>query len=212
MDNGAIRRLVETSILKELAQAGRGYFVPVAVSNRHVHLCAADVEVLFGQGYQLKVLRGLSQPGQFACGETVTLAGPKGSVEKLRVLGPARGETQVEILQSDSFKLGIEPVVRMSGDLADTPGGRLVGPAGSVELKRGVIVAARHLHMSAAEAACYGLKNGDSVSVKKGGARALTFCGVVVRAGEGHSLEVHIDTDEANAAGMLCGEMMELDR
>jgi putative phosphotransacetylase len=210
MDNGAIRRLVEIGVLTELAQFGKGYFVPVAVSNRHVHLCAADVDTLFGRGYALKTMRDLNQPGQFACEETVTLTGPKGSIEKLRVLGPARGDTQVEILQSDSFRLGIEPIVRLSGDLAGTPGGVLTGPAGSVGLARGVIVAARHLHMSNKEAGCYGLKNGDIVSVKKGGERSLLFCNVVVRAGEGHSLEAHIDIDEANAAGMLCGELLEL--
>jgi putative phosphotransacetylase len=210
MDNGAIRRLVEIGVLKEFAQFGKGYFVPVAVSNRHVHLCTADVDSLFGRGYALRSQKNLNQPGQFACQETVTLTGPKGSIEKLRVLGPARSETQVEILQSDSFKLGIEPAVRLSGDLAGTPGGVLTGPAGSVKLSRGVIVAARHLHMSAEEAGCYGLKSGELVSVKKGGERALLFCNVVVRAGEGHSLEAHIDIDEANAAGMLCGELLEL--
>lgn len=212
MDYGAVRRLVEISILKELAQLGRGYFVPVTVSNRHVHLCTADMEALFGRGYALAKLRDLGQPGQYVCGEQVALKGPKGSIEKIRVLGPARRETQIEILLSDSYKLGIEPAIRMSGDLADTPGGVLVGPAGSVELKRGVIVAARHLHMSAEEAGCYGLKDGDKVSVKKGGERSLLFGNVVVRAGAGHSLEAHIDTDEANAAGMHCGELLELIR
>lgn len=209
MDEAVVRRIVEISLIRQMAQTGE-YYVPVAVSNRHVHLSAADIEALFGKGYALKKLRDLNQPGQYACEEAVTLKGPKGGIEKIRVLGPARTETQVEILQSDSFKLGIAPVVRMSGDLAGTPGGTLIGPAGSVTLAQGVIVAARHLHLSTEEAGWFGLKTGDAVSIKKGGERPLVFCNVVVRAGDGHSLEAHIDFDEANAAGMQCGEVLEL--
>ncbi len=210
MNDGELKRKIEIEVLKQYAKNGK-YYVPAAVSARHVHLSRADVEALFGKGYQLKKKRDLTQPGQFACEEQVTFTGPKGSIESVRVLGPERKETQVEISFTDSYKVGIKPVVRMSGgDLEGTPGGSLIGPAGEAALKRGVIIAARHLHMSYEEAAAYGLKKGDIVSVKKPGEREITFGNVVVRSGEGHSLEVHIDTDEANAAGMTCGEMLEL--
>lgn len=209
MDDKELKRKIEIEVLKQLAKSGQ-YCVPAAISARHVHLSLTDVEALFGRGYRLKKLRDLSQPGQFACEEQVTLIGPKGSLESVRVLGPERRDSQVEISVTDSFKVGIEPVVRMSGNIEGTPGGKLIGPAGEVALKQGIIVAARHLHMSAEEAAAYGLKNGDIVSVKKAGARAMIFGNVAVRSGEGHSLEMHIDTDEANAAGMLCGELLEL--
>lgn len=210
MDKGDVRRLVERSLIRHMAASGNGYYVPVAVSNRHVHLCGTDIDKLFGRGYALSKLRDLSQPGQYACEEVVTVAGKKGSVSKVRVLGPARARTQVEILLSDSFRLGIPAEIRMSGELGGTPGCTLIGPAGSVELAEGVIVAARHLHLSAEEAAWFGLHSGDMVSVRKQGLRPVRFGRVMVRAGAGHSLEVHIDTDEANAAGMLCGEILEL--
>lgn len=210
MDRNEIKEIVQRNLIQQMIRAGKGYFIPVAVSNRHVHLSAADIETLFGKEYTLTKLRELNQPGQYACQELVILTGPKGSIQKIRVLGPARRETQVEILQSDSFRLGIPPAVRMSGELEGTPGGNLAGPAGSVDLKKGVIIAARHLHMAAEEAGWFGLKTGDIVSVKKGGQRSLLFGNVTVRAGEGHSLEMHIDTDEANAAGMQCGEILEL--
>lgn len=212
MENSEVRRAIELEVIKQCLQSGRGYFVPVAISARHAHLSRCDVETLFGKGYRLKKLRDLSQPGQFACEEQITLSGPKGSIEKVRVLGPERGETQVEISCTDSFKVGIEPVIRMSGDIEGTPGGKLIGPAGEVALGKGVIVAARHLHISVEEAALFGLKNGDTVSVKKDGKREMIFSNVAVRSGKGHSLEMHIDTDEANAAGMLRGELLELIR
>ncbi len=209
MNEEKLKRNIEIEVLKQCAKDGKPY-VPAAISARHVHLSRADVETLFGKGHQLKKLRDLNQPMQFACEEQLTLTGPKGSIANVRVLGPERRETQVEISFTDSYKVGIKPVVRMSGDLAGTPGGSLIGPLGEVTLKSGVIVAARHLHMSADEAAAYGLKNGDIVSVKKAGEREIIFGNVIVRSGEGHSLEFHIDTDEANAAGMPCGELLEL--
>jgi putative phosphotransacetylase len=206
-----IKQVVQKEIIRQMIKSGRGYFIPAAISARHVHLSNQDVESLFGKGYKLKRFRDLSQPGQYACEEQVTLVGPKGNIEKMRVLGPERRETQVEISFTDSFKVGIKSVVRMSGsDLEGTPGGKLIGPAGEVTLKRGVIIAARHLHMSADEADMFGLKNGDKVKVKKAGEREIIFGNVVVRCGDGHSLEMHIDTDEANAAGMMCGELLEL--
>ncbi len=184
--------------------------MPAAVSARHMHLCAADIEALFGKGYALRNKRNLVQPGQFACEEQVTLIGKKGRIENIRVLGPARRETQVEISVTDCYKAGIEPVVRMSGDIEGTPGGTLVGPAGEVKLSKGVIVSARHLHATPEQAAWYGLKNGDIIGVKKTGARETVFGNVVVRTGAGHELEMHIDPDEANAASVKPGDMLEI--
>ena len=154
----------------------------------------------------------MSQPGQFACKETLTIVGPKGRIEGVRVLGPERPETQVEVSLTDTYKLGIKPTVKMSGDVAGTPGCRLVGPTGEAELLKGVIAAARHLHMSEEEAALFGLKSGDIVSAKKTGVRETTFGNIPVRSGKGHSLELHLDTDEANAAGIKNGDLLELIR
>lgn len=209
MDDTALYQIVRNSLLAELAKTGQKH-VPVAVSNRHVHLCRSDVEKLFGAGYQLKPLRRLSQPGQFACQEKVLLLGPRGTIAGVRVLGPERKETQVEVSCTDSYTLGIKPVIRMSGELDGTPGLRLGGPMGAIDLAGGVIVGARHLHMSESEAAAYGLTNGDPVRIISAGPRRTILENVVVRSGKGHSLEVHIDTDEANAAGIQCGEILEL--
>jgi putative phosphotransacetylase len=205
-----IRKKIETEVIGILAQQTGRRFLPAAASNRHVHLSRADVETLFGAGYTLAQLRPLSQPGQFACEECLTLKGPKGSIGNIRALGPERKETQVEISVTDSFKLGISPVVRISGELEDTPGGILIGPKGTVTLKKGVVVAARHLHLSADQAKGFCLKNGDVVKLKSCGVRAVIFENVVVRCGEGHEMEVHLDTDEANAALIKNGDYMEI--
>jgi len=210
MEESDIRRLVTLSIVTNMAREKKGYYVPAAASGRHVHLCRADAAKLFGTGYELKISRMLSQPGQYACEEKIALAGPKGRIEGVRVLGPERKETQVEISLTDSFKLGIEPVLRMSGNIEGTPGCTLIGPAGDVKLDKGVIVAARHLHISDEEAAAFGLKNGDIVGAKKKGERETVFGNILVRAGREHSLELHIDTDEANAAAIKNGDLLEL--
>ena len=173
--------------------------IPVGISNRHIHLSQADLETLFGPGYELTKIKDLKQPGQIACKETVTIVGPKGALEKIRVLGPVRKATQVELLLGDSFKLGIKPPTRMSGDLAGTPGCTIVGPAGTVVLSEGCIVAQRHIHMTAAEAAAYGVANGQIVSMEFDGPRGGVLANVAIRAGEGHALECHVDTEEANA-------------
>lgn len=181
------------------APAGGLEPIPVGISNRHIHLSQADVDALFGPGYELTKIKDLKQPGQFACKETLTIVGPKGALEKVRVLGPVRKATQVEVLLGDSFKLGVKPPTRMSGDLAGTPGVTLVGPKGTVILPEGVIVAQRHIHMTAAEAAAYGVANGQIVSMEFDGPRCGILGNVAIRAGEGHCLECHVDTEEANA-------------
>lgn len=206
-----LKRLVVLMIAKQLAQK-KQYYIPAAASGRHIHLSRSDVETLFGAGHVLKKLRELSQPGQYACEEKVTLHGPKGRIEGVRVLGPERKETQVEISLTDSFRLGITPAVKISGNTAGTPGCTLIGPAGEISLRQGVIVAARHLHMSDEESALYGLKNGDIVSARKTGGRETTFGNIPIRVGKAHSLELHLDTDEANAAGIQNGDFLELIR
>ncbi len=210
MDKAAVQRSVQLAVSQEMFRKTGKIYVPVASSARHIHLCRADVEKLFGAGYQLQEFKKLSQPGQFACKEQVTIVGPKGELKKVRVLGPERKATQVEISMTDSFALGIRPPVRMSGKTAGTPGCKLVGPAGTVEVSEGVIVAARHLHLSGEQAAMFGLKDGQAVSLKSGGERSVIFENVIVRAGKGHDMEVHIDTDEANSIAMSGASMMEV--
>ncbi len=176
--------------------------VPVGVSNRHIHLSTADVETLFGKGYELTPLKDLSQPGQFACKETLTIIGPSlRPIENVRVLGPVRKASQVEISRTDSFVLKVKPPVRESGDIAGSAPVTIVGPKGVVTLKEGCIIANRHIHMSEEEGAAFGLKDGDYVTVEANGERRTTFYDVQVRVNKAFRLEMHIDTDDANAAG-----------
>ncbi len=198
MDSNTIQQMVETLICEQFARKGQ-FFVPVASSNRHIHLSRADVDTLFGQGYALTKLRDLRQPGQFACNEQVVLSTAKGSL-KLRVVGPIRPDTQVELSASDCVKLGLPITVRMSGNVAGTPGGTLTTEHGSVTLQQGVIVAARHLHLTAEQAKLYGLQANDKVRLFVEGDRPTVFENVVVRCGKGHTMEAHIDIEEANAA------------
>lgn len=210
LNKAKITRQVQLAVSAAVYRSTGRIYVPVAFSNRHIHLSKADIEKLFGPGYQLKPMKALSQPGQFACEETVTIEGPKGRLSKVRVLGPARNDTQMEISLTDSYILGVKGIVRMSGDVAGTPGIRIIGPAGTVEAPQGVIVAARHLHLSAEQAELYGLKNGQEVRLLIDGPRGISLEHVVVRCGKGHDMEVHVDTDEANAAALRSGTMCEV--
>lgn len=205
-----IKRRIERRVIEQNAQDNGEYYIPAAVSNRHIHLSAADVKTLFGTGYTLTHLRPLSQPGQYSCSETLTVAGVKGRIERVRILGPERKATQVEVSLTDTFYLGIEPVIRMSGDIAGTPGCKLIGPAGEVTLREGVIVSARHLHISNEEAAVFGLKNGDVISAKKTGERETIFGNILVREDKMFSLELHLDTDEANTGHIKNGDLLEM--
>jgi propanediol utilization protein len=176
--------------------------IPISASGRHVHLCRKDVEAVFGVGHQLTPIKALSQPGQFACEETVNVCGPKGRIERVRVLGPERPETQLEISRTDEFKLGIDAPIRASGKIEDTPGIRLEGPEGTVDLERGVIQAARHIHMTPADANRLGVEDRQWVMVRVGGERGIIFDDVLVRVKESYVLDMHLDTDEANAADL----------
>ena len=184
--------------------------VPVGISNRHIHLSDEDLAKLFGEGYELTVRNELSQTGQFAAEETVTIQGPKRSMERVRILGPTRSQTQVEISRTDSFTLGLTPPVRDSGSLEGSPGVTIIGPEGQITLDKGVILAQRHIHMTVADAEAFQVKDKDIVSIKVDGERALTFDNVLIRVRNDFVLEMHIDTDEANAAALSNGQMVEV--
>lgn len=196
-----LEKLAETNQTKTAVASGPKS-IPVGISNRHIHLSQQDVEKLFGYGYQLTKLKDLSQPGQFACKETVMVCGPKGAIEKVRILGPVRKQTQVEILQSDSFKLGVKAPLRLSGDLAGSGNVTLIGPKGSAEVIEGVVVAKRHIHMLPNEASQFGVQDGEAVTIEFSGERGGSLANVIIRAVENSGLECHIDTEEANALGI----------
>jgi putative phosphotransacetylase len=184
----------------------KGYMVPIGVSARHVHLTQEHVEVLFGKGYQLTKKKEL-MGGQFASNEQVTIVGTKlRAIENVRILGPVRKASQVEISMTDARTLGVAPVVRNSGDIAGSAPIALVGPKGALYLTEGCIVAKRHIHMSPSDAAAAGLKDKDVVSVVAENDRGTTFDEVLVRVDPSFTLEMHIDTDEANAAQLKTGD------
>lgn len=185
--------------------------VPVGVSNRHIHLSTADLEALFGKGYELTPIKDLSQPGQFACKETLTIVGPSlRPIENVRVLGPVRKNSQVEISRTDSFTLKVKPPVRESGDIAGSAPVTIIGPKGVVTLKEGCIIANRHIHMSLDEGKQFGLSDGQYVDVEVNGERRTKFYDVQVRVHKDFRLEMHIDTDDANAAGIGNGAKVKI--
>jgi acetate kinase len=195
------------AIARELREDDAPPHIPVAISARHVHLTQSSIERLFGADYQLRVHAQLGQPGQYAAEETVTLISTRGRLAHVRVVGPPRKEDQVEISRSDEFTLGIDAPLRESGNLSGTPGIVIEGPVGSVTLDHGVICALRHIHMSPADADTLGLKDQDRVEVAlESQERRLIFGDVVVRVSPEYRLELHLDTDEGNAAGLCPGD------
>lgn len=178
----------------------------IETSARHVHVSQKDLEVLFGAGATLTPKKDLSQPGQFACEERITVVGPKRSLERVSILGPVRPATQVELSLTDARSIGLAAPVRESGDIAGSTGCKLVGPCGEVEIAEGVIAAKRHIHFTPADAQTAGVADKQIVSVKVGGERGVTFDEVVVRVSEKFQARMHIDTDEANCAG-IAGEV-----
>ncbi len=177
--------------------------VPVGVSNRHIHLNKADLETLFGEGYKLTPLKDLSQPGQYACKELLTIIGPSlRPIENVRVLGPLRSKSQVEISATDSYVLKVKPPVRESGNLIGSAGITIIGPKGVVRLAEGCIIANRHIHMSPSDAVKFNVKDGDFVTVDVSGKRRTRWYDVQVRVSEDFRLEMHVDTDDANATGI----------
>jgi putative phosphotransacetylase len=186
--------------------------LPIARSDIHAHLTQEHVEALFGKGHRLAKWRDLTEPGQYACRETVVVRGPAGSIGGVVIVGPTRSRTQVEVSFSNAAALGIEPPLRESGHLEGSPGAVLVGTAGEVALDEGVIVAARHIHMSPAESQEYGVVNGQRVKIRVPGERALVFENVIVRVDAAFKLEMHIDFDEGRAAGVADFQQVELIR
>ena len=210
--------LVEEIVRKVVAQCGGtvtpSMLVPVGVSNRHIHLTAADVELLFGKGYELTPMKDLSQPGQYACKECLTLVGPSmRAIENVRVLGPVRKETQVEISRTDSYVLKVKPPVRESGVLDGSAPITIVGPKGVLTIQKGCIIANRHIHMSLEDGVKFGVKDGEYVNVDVDcGTRRTRFYDVQVRCSDKYSLEMHEDTDDANAAGIGNGAQVRIVR
>jgi putative phosphotransacetylase len=206
MNSARIEELVK-QVVAEMSGASvpapAGDEIPVGISNRHVHLTREHVEILFGKGYTLEKLKDLSQPGQYACKEVVTIIGPSlRPIERVRVLGPERRASQVEISRTDSFALKVKATVRESGNIDGTAGVTIVGPCGVVKLEEGCIIANRHIHMAPADAARFGVADGDTVTVDALGERRTRFYDVQVRVSDAFCLEMHVDTDDANAVGM----------
>ena len=198
--------LVAQAVREELRLRSRQ--VPVGISMRHIHLSRRDVDALFGRNYCLTPMRPLSQPGQFACEECLDVIGPKGVLHKVRILGPERSAAQVELAQTDCRTIGIKAPVRSSGHVEGTPGVLLQGPRGVLSIPQGVIIADRHLHMSAAQAAAFGLADGDTVRVRVDGGKPGILDGVLVRAGDQYELDLHLDTDDANAFQLKQGQLV----
>lgn len=201
IDPATVEKIVRSVVSQTVGESKNA--IPIGVSNRHIHLTQADVETLFGTGYQLQELKPLSQKGQYACKETLTIIGPSMKpIVGVRVLGPVRKASQVEISRTDSFTLKVAPPVRESGNIAGSAPITIVGPKGTVTLKEGCIIANRHIHMSPEDGARFGVCDGDTVTIDLNGARRTTFYDVQVRVHKDFCLEMHIDTDDANAAGV----------
>jgi acetate kinase len=210
MAREALRTLSRSYITRVLEAQQQQPFL-VEVSAHHIHLTQEHVEALFGPGHQLTKHADLSQPGQYACKEQLAIVGPKGRIERVRVLGPARKYTQIEIAMTEQFKVGVHPPIRESGDIADSPGCTLEGTAGSVAVDRGVICALRHVHMTPEDALRYGVRDKSFVRVRIAGDRELVFGDVLVRVDPSFALAMHIDTDEANAASVKTGAQGYID-
>ena len=196
--------LVTRLVIEELEKFQRS--VPIGVSNRHIHLDRADMDILFGQDSELTFKKELGQPGQYAAEETVTLHGPKGELGRVRVLGPLRNESQVEVSVTDGFALGVRPPIRESGKLKGTPGVTIAGPKGTIEKDTGTIAALRHVHLDPETAQRIGVKDKQMVKVEIRGLRGGILHNVLIRVSEQFAPEMHIDVDEANAFGVKNGD------
>jgi len=214
IDRSMVEQIVRQVALEYLrkGQNGNAPVLTVQTSSRHMHVCREDMDVLFGPGSELTFDRPLFQEGNFAAREMVTIVGPRNRlISNLRILGPMRKSSQVELAFTDAIMLGIHDIpIRLSGDIAGTPGAIIIGPKGVVELKQGVIRAAIHVHMNSTEAAYFGVSRGDRMKLRIGGEAGLTFNNVHVRIDPASRLNVHLDTDEANACGLHLTKDIEL--
>jgi phosphate propanoyltransferase len=210
MDRATLKELIKQLIMEQMEE--EKLLIPIGVSNRHIHITQADFEQLF-PGEELEVFKWLEQTGEFAAKQRVTMVGSKGEIKGVRILGPFREATQIEISKTDGRVLGINPPIRMSGEVENSPGVILESPKGRITLDQGVIVAKRHIHMPTSLAQTYQVAHGESVSVELlSKERGLIFHEVVVRVAESFSLELHIDTDEANGGGVIEGTMARIVR
>ncbi len=202
-----VKKIVSEMGSAPVANAAADNTIPVGISNRHIHLSRADLDTLFGAGYELTPIKDLSQPGQYACKEQLTIVGPSmRSIEGVRVLGPIRKQSQVEISMTDSYVLKVKPPVRESGSLAGSAPVTIIGPKGIVILKEGCIIANRHIHMSLEDGARFGVKDGDYITVDAfSGTKRTRWYDVQVRVSDQFRLEMHVDTDDANAVGFKNG-------
>ncbi len=216
MDDAGLSRMVDEIVRNiagtPLVNPAPTRMVVVGVSNRHGHLTREHTEILFGPGKRLTSLRPLLQPGQFACNETLTVVTAKGQIQRVRLIGPERKYTQVELSRTEAIQLGLDPPVRQSGELEGTPGCTLIGPAGTVVIPRGVIIAGRHIHCHTSEAEALRLKDRQLVRVRVAGERGAVLEQVLVRVHPEFKLEIHVDTDEANALGLHNGDHVEIQR
>lgn len=215
MGNDALKKLVNsiTEIVVnqiEEMKITSSKAIPIGVSNRHIHLSRADIDQLFGTGYELTKLRDLKQPGQYACNEVLIVKGIKGEIHRVRILGPERNQTQVELSQGDCIRLKVQGQVRESGNLKGSAPIELIGPKGAVKLEEGAIIALRHIHMSLEDAERLGVSDKELVSVKVTSGRGGQFDNVLIRSGKGYELEMHLDTDEANAMMLKCNDSVEI--
>ena len=211
LNEAMISELVSRVVGEMRAKANDEPDIPIGVSNRHIHLTQEDVETLFGEGYELEKIKDLKQPGQYACRETLTIVGPSmRPIEGVRVLGPVRRASQVEISKTDSFQLKVKPPVRESGDLEGSAPITIIGPRGIVTLKEGCIIANRHIHMGLSDAARYGVVDGDYVTVDAVGTKRTRWYDVQVRVSADFTLEMHVDTDDANASGIGNGTLVSI--
>jgi putative phosphotransacetylase len=206
MNEHTIQKIIEEVVRQLLIKDSKTSTIPMAVSARHCHVSQRDLESLFGKDYQLTKKADLSQPGQFAANETVTIVGPRGSLEKVRILGPARALTQVEVSRTDSIRLGLNTPIRESGNIEGSAPITLVGPFGSIFKKEGLIIAQAHIHMSPNDAKVFDVENGEYVQIKTGNERPVSFDKVLIRVSPKYKLEMHIDTDEANAGLIISGQ------
>ena len=203
LNSSQIAEMVKKVIAEMDSPANDEGDIPVGVSNRHIHLSREHLDVLFGQGYELTPIKELSQPGQYACRELLTIVGPSlRPIENVRVLGPVRRESQVEISMTDSYTLKVKPPVRESGAISGSAPVTIIGPRGVVSLSEGCIIANRHIHMSEDEGRAFGVRDGEYVDVELNGERRSLFYDVQIRVHKDFRLEMHIDTDDANAAGV----------
>ncbi len=209
MAENDLETLIRSIVTKELVKHSDN-LVPVTLSNRHMHISREHLNALFGEGYELTPLQALSQPGEYACKETVDVMGSEGTLYEVRILGPIREHSQIEVSIGDTYALGVTPLIRLSGDLSKSPSVHVIGPRGATRVECAVIVAARHIHATPEDARRLQLTDGQVVSIRFHGERGVIFDEVIIRVDPNYNLELHLDFEEGNAAGIKSGDLGEI--